>query len=163
VAAPTASSQSALIAGTPTSAANSPPAALSSSDIATGVRAAAQAFFDDLTVAFATGDVTRITALTAPGCGCRSIVKTINDTYALHQRIVGVVATVTSLHVVSFIASGATADIHFTISAGQVLDASGTEVNTALAAPAAHSAMFIMRVGQGWIVEQNTLLKDAKS
>jgi hypothetical protein len=153
-----ASTQSASTAGTPTSAADSPPAALSSNDIATNVRTTAQAFFADLNIAFATGDVTKITALTSPTCGCRSLVKLIESTYAQHQRIVGVVANLTSLQVVSFVAAGATADMHYSISAGRILDVSGNQVNTSVDNPDEHSAMFVLGTGGQWIVEQNTLL-----
>jgi hypothetical protein len=161
------STATASTVGTPTSAAvaspTTSPTALSSNDIAAGVRATAQAFFTDLNIAFATGDLTSYNALTSAGCGCRSIAKTIQDTYNKHQHIVGVALKITSLQVVSFIATGATADVYFSISAGQVFDASGAQVNTALATPAAHSALFIMRVGRGWIVQQNTLLDAPKS
>jgi hypothetical protein len=158
----TPAASSASIAGTPTSAADSSPTALSSTDIAAGVRATAQAFFDDLNIAFATGDVTKITALTAPGCGCRALVKVIKDTYALHQRIVGVTSKVTSLQVVSFIAEGATADLHYSISAGRIVDANGIQVNTSITNPDEHSAMFIFNAGGDWTVEQNTLLNATK-
>jgi len=154
----TPAAPNASIAGTPTSAADSSPTALSSNDIAAGVRATAQAFFDDLNIAFATGDVTKITALTAPGCGCRSVVKTVHDTYAKQQRFVGVIAALTSIQVVSFIAAGATADVHYTISAGRIVDVSGTQINTTVLDPDEHSAMFVLGVSGHWIVEQNTLL-----
>jgi hypothetical protein len=153
-----AATSSASIAGTPTSAADASPTALSSNDIATGVRATAQTFFDDLNIAFTTGDVTKITALTAPTCGCRSLVKLITATYAQHQRIVGVVASLTSIQVVSFVPAGATADVHYSISAGRILDVSGNQVNTSVNNPDEHSAMFVLGAGSQWIVEQNTLL-----
>ncbi|HEY0869262.1 MAG TPA: hypothetical protein VGD55_02595 [Acidothermaceae bacterium] len=156
-----ASTESASTAGTPTTAADSPPPALSSNDVAANVRATAQAFFADLNIAFATGDLTSYNTLTSPGCVCRSIARTIQDMNAEHEHYSGVVATITSLQVVSFIAAGATADIYFSVSAGKVLDAAGKQVDTSLAAPAAHSAMFILRVGPHWIVEQNTRLDPA--
>jgi Family of unknown function (DUF6318) len=145
-------------AGTSTSPAPSLPAALSSNDIAAGVRATAQEFFDDLNIAFATGDVTKIEALTSPACGCRSLVNTIKATYAQKQRIVGVSTIVKSLQVVSFIAGGATADMHYSISAGQIVDSDGHQVNTSISDPDEHSAMFIVRTRGTWIVQQNTLL-----
>jgi hypothetical protein len=89
---------------------------------------------------------------------CRSIAKTIHDTYAQHQHIVGVVATVTSLNVVSFVAAGATADVHYSISAGRVIDANGKQVNTSITDPDEHAAMFILGTSGQWVVEQNTLL-----
>jgi Family of unknown function (DUF6318) len=155
---PATAASRASITGTPTSAADSSPTALSSTDIATGVRATAQAFFDDFNLAFATGDVTAIEALTSPACGCRSLANTIKQTTAKKQRFVGVVAKLTSLHVVSFIAAGATADVYYTISAGRILDVDGSQVNTTLADTDQHSAMFVMRTDSRWIVQQNTLL-----
>ena len=153
---PTASSAS--IAGTPTSAADASPTALSSNDIAAGVRATAQAFIDDFNVAFVTGNVTAIEALTSPSCGCRSLVNTIKQIDAKKQHFVGVVAKLTSVQVVSFIATGATADMHYTFSAGRVLDSSGNAVDISVADPDEHSAMFVMLTGGRWVVEQNTLL-----
>ncbi|HEY8728364.1 MAG TPA: DUF6318 family protein [Acidothermaceae bacterium] len=135
-----------------------PPGALSSQDIEAGVRATTQEFFDDLNTAIATGDVSKITALTAPACGCRSIVQTIQQTYAQHERFQGVVATLQSQNVVTFLPSGATVDLHFSITAGVVVDADGKQVNTSIGAPAAHSAMFIAREANGWRVQQNTIL-----
>jgi hypothetical protein len=149
--------------GTSPSSAASLPTALSSSDIAAGVRATAQEFFDDLNIAFATGDVTKIEGLTAPACGCRSVVKTIQDAYSKHERIVGVVSTVTKLDVVSFFATGATANVHYTISAGRVLDANGNQVNTSVADLDQNSAMFVINVGGKWIVQQNTSLNRTKT
>jgi hypothetical protein len=140
------------------SSATSLPTAQSSSDIAAGVRTTAQEFFDDLNIAFATGDVTKIEALTSPACGCRSLVNTIKSTYAQRQRIVGVSAVVKSLEVVSFIAGGATADLHYAITAGRILDSNGAQVNTSVSDPDEHSAMFIVKARGTWTVQQNTLL-----
>jgi hypothetical protein len=150
-------------AGTSPSSAASLPTVLSSSDIAAGVRATAREFFDDLNIAFATGDVTKIEALTSPACGCRSLVNTIKATYAQHQRIVGVNAVVKSLQVVSFIAGGATADLHYAISAGRILDSNGAQVNSSIRDPDEHSAMFIVQARGAWIVQQNTLLNGSST
>jgi len=162
-----AESTNASNAGTPTSPPNSSPTAvlptaLSSQDIEAGVRATAQEFFDDFNTAFATGDVARLESITAPQCGCQSLIRTVNDTYAKGQRFQGVIFTLRSISVVSFVAAGATADIRYSISAGQVLDSAGHQVNTADPFPNGHSALFVLRVGGKWIVEQNTLL-DASS
>jgi hypothetical protein len=145
-------------AGTPSGAAVLSPGALSSADIAAGVRATAQEFFADLNIAFATGDVSKVEAITSPACGCRSLINTIKTTYANKQRIVGVTASVKSLSVVSFIPAGATADTHYQISAGQVVDANGHQVNTSVEDPDEHSAMFITSEHGSWIIQQNTLL-----
>ena len=163
VAVSSSAASSPTTAGTSSSSATSLPTPLSSSDIAAGVRATAQEFFDDLNIAFATGDVTKIEALTSPACGCRSVVNTIKNTYAQHQRIVGVVSTVTKLEVVSFFSTGATANVHYTISAGRVLDANGTQVNSSVADLDQNSAMFVIKVGGKWIVQQNTSLNRAKT
>ncbi|HTC68880.1 MAG TPA: hypothetical protein VK662_04870 [Acidothermaceae bacterium] len=155
------SSASASIAGTPTSAAASPtlsPTVLSSNDIAANVRATAQAFFTDLNIAFATGDLTAYNALTSPGCVCRSIAKMISDIYGSHEHITGVTATVGSLNVVSFVDAGASADVHYAISAGLILDPDGKQVNVSPAVVDAHIAMFVLKVRGGWLVTQNTRL-----
>jgi hypothetical protein len=157
-AAATPSPSSPAISRTPTAAAQATPVVLSSNDVSAGVSAAAHEFFDDLNIAFATGDLTKFEALTSPGCSCRSISKTIKDTYGLHQRIVDVTVSVKSMRVVSFVTNGASADVHFSISAGRVLDENGTQVNTSVADPNEHSAMFIVNVLGSWIVEQNTRL-----
>jgi hypothetical protein len=153
-----AATTSTSIAGTPTSAADASPTALSSNDIATGVRATAQTFFDDLNIALATGDVRAYDALTSPYCSCRSIAKTIAQTYSQHQHFVGAATTVTSIDVVSFVAIGASADVHYTISPGRVLDAQGNQVNTSLAQPNGRSLMFVTSTDGRWLVAQNTLL-----
>jgi Family of unknown function (DUF6318) len=145
-------------AGTSTSPAPSLPAALSSNDIAAGVRATAQEFFDDLNIAFATGDVTKIEALTSPACVCRSIAKMITDIYAKHQHLVGVASSVKTLNVVSFVLGGANADVHYAISAGQILSADGLEVSASPAVLDAHVVMFVISVRGQWLVTQNTRL-----
>jgi hypothetical protein len=156
------SSTTASTAGTPTSAAvvspTASPTALSSNDIAGNVRATAQAFIDDFNIAFATGNVTAIEALTSPACGCRSLVNTIKQITAKNQRFVGVVLSLTSINVVSFVPAGASADMHYSISAGRVLDASGAQVDTSDPTPNGHAALFVLSVDGRWIVEQNTLL-----
>ena len=48
--------------------------------------------------------------------------------------------------------------MHYTFSAGRVFDSAGAQVDTSVADPDQHSAMFIMLAGGRWIVEQNTLL-----
>ena len=156
-------STNATNAGTPTSSPNSsprvlPPTALSSQDIEAGVRLTAQEFFDDLNIAFTTGDVSKITALTAPACGCRNLVKMIADTYGQRQHIVGVSATMTKLTIVTLLPSGATLDLRYTISGGRILDAAGNQINTSIANPDEHSAMVIINAGGHWTVQQNTLL-----
>jgi hypothetical protein len=147
-------------AGTSPSSAASLPTVLSSSDIAAGVRTTAQEFFDDLNIALATGDVTKYNARTSPGCACRSIALTIKQTYAQGQHIVGVSTTVTSISVVSFVTGGANADVHYTISAGRILDAAGKQVNTSVAQPDGHNLMFIVDVHGSWLVTQSTLLHE---
>lgn len=87
---------------------------------------------------------------------------TIKATYAEHQRFVGEVMTLKSINVVSYIASGASADILYSISAGRVLDATGAQVNTADPFPNGHSALFIVDVNGKWLVEQNTLLDEGQ-
>lgn len=158
-----AESTKASNAGTPTSPPNSSPiavpsAALSSQDIEAGVRATAQQFFDDLNTAFATGDVSKITALTAPACGCRNLVKMIADTYGQHEHIVGVSATMTKLTIATLLPSGATLDLRYAISGGHILDVAGKQINTSVANPDEHSAMVIINAGGQWTVQQNTLL-----
>lgn len=163
-----AESTKASNAGTPTSPPNSSPTAvpsgaLSSQDIEAGVRATAQEFYDDFNTALETGEVAAINALTAPSCGCRSLVKTISQTYANHERFVDASFTVRSIDVVSFVGAGATAEVHYSLSAGRVLNAAGVQVDTAKPFPNGHSVLFVLKVGDHWVVEQNTLLTQVAS
>ena len=121
-------SPSPTISGTPTSAATataSPP--ISADVIAMHVRATARAYIDDFNIALATGDTTKIEALTSSTCGCRSLVNEIKQMSAKGERYDGVVFTVKSIDV-TYLAAGASGDVKYAISAGRILDASGTEV-----------------------------------
>jgi hypothetical protein len=159
-----AESTKASKAGTPTTFPNSSPTAtasptaLSSQDIEASVRATAQKFFDDLNIGFATGNLAPYEGMTSPNCVCRSIAKTLDGIYGQQQRVQGVAATVQSINVVSYISDGASADVHYSISAGKIVDSSGAKVNDSPAQIDAHVLMFILRVGNAWVVEQNTRL-----
>jgi hypothetical protein len=158
-----AESTKASNAGTPTSPPNSSPTAvlptaLSSQDIEAGVRATAQQFYDALNIGFATGNLAVYEGMTSPNCVCRSIAKTLDGIYGKQQRVQGVAATVQSINVVSYISDGASADVRYSISAGKIVDSSGVKISDSPAQPNAHVLMFILRVGNEWLVEQNTRL-----
>jgi hypothetical protein len=82
----------------------------------------------------------------------------ITDIYSTHEHITGVAATVSSLSVVSFVDVGASADVHYAISAGLILDRDGKQINVSPAVVDAHIAMFVIKVRGGWLVSQNTRL-----
>ena len=109
-------------------------------------------------MAFATGDLTRFEALTSPGCNCRKAVTTIAGIYAKHQRVVGVVNTVRSIHVASFLNDSGTVEVFYSISAGQIVDSNGHQVSATRPEPNGHSFMFIGLVSDKWLVLKNTLL-----
>jgi hypothetical protein len=96
--------------------------------------------------------------LTSPGCVCRSIAKMISDIYGADEHITGVATTVGSMSVVSFVDAGASADVHYAISAGLILDRAGKQINVSPAVADAHIAMFVIKVRGGWLVTQNTRL-----
>jgi hypothetical protein len=148
-------------AGTPSGAAVLSPGALSSADIAAGVRATAQEFFADLNIAFATGDLSRFEAITSPGCNCRKAATTITDIYAKGQRIVGVRNTINSIRVTDVGPNSGTVEIFYSISAGRIEDAGGRLVSVTKAEPNGHSYMFIGLLNGGWLILKNTLLDPA--
>jgi hypothetical protein len=160
---PAASSAAAVIAspsfsGTPTSTAAEDASPPTSADvIATHVRATAQAFVDDFNVALATGDTTKIEALTAPTCGCRKLVNTIKQIAAKGEHFDGVSFTLKSTDV-TFHAAGASGEIRYTVSPGRVLDAAGKQVNTTRPTPDGDNDLFIINANGRWIVQQSTLL-----
>ncbi len=146
------------MSGTPTSAAAvdaSPPT--SADVIATNVRATAQAYIADFNIALATGDVTRIEALTSSTCGCRSLVNEIKQMAAKGERYDGVVFTVKSIDVTD-LAAGASGDVKYAISAGRVLDAAGTEVRATLPRPDEENDLFMTNSNGHWTVQQSYLL-----
>ena len=152
-------SPSPTTSGTPTSAATataSPP--ISADVIAMHVRATAQAFIDDFNIALATGDTTKIEALTSPTCGCRKLVNTIKQHTAKGERYDGVVLTLKSIDAVNFLAVGASAQISYSISAGIIVDHNGNEVGTDSATPHGRSEVFVNRIDGRWNVYQNVLL-----
>src|SRR5665213_3902391 len=103
--------------GTPTSAAVGDASPPTSADvIAMNVRATARAYIDDFNIALATGDVTKIEALTSITCGCRSLVNEIKQMSAKGERYDGVVFTIKSIDVTS-LAAGASGDVKYAISA----------------------------------------------
>jgi hypothetical protein len=144
--------------GTPTSAANvtaSPPTA--ADVIATNVRDTAQEYIADFNIALATGDTTKIEALTSPTCGCRQLVNTINQMSAQGQRYDGVVFTIKSIDV-TYLAAGAAGDVKFSISAGRVVDAAGNEVRGSSPTPNQENDLFMVNTNGRWTVAQSYLL-----
>lgn len=121
------------------------------------VRATAQAFVDDFNIALATGDTTKIEALTAPTCGCRKLVNTIKQHSAKGERYEGVAFTLKSIHV-SFLAAGASGEIKYSVSAGRVLDESGKQVITTTPTADGDNDLFVISADGRWIVQQSTVL-----
>jgi hypothetical protein len=151
-------SPSPTTSGTPTSAATgtaSPPT--SADDIATHVRATAREYIDDFNIALATGDVTRIEALTSPTCGCRVLVNRIKTMTANGQRFDGVVFTIKSIDV-TYLAAGASGDVRYSISGGRVLDVAGNEVRGSSPTPDQENDLFMVSSNGRWTVQQSYLL-----
>ena len=121
------------------------------------VRATAQAFIDDFNIALATGDTTKIEALTSPTCGCRKLVNTIKQMSVAGEHYNGVVFTAKSIDV-GLLAAGASGDVKYSISAGSVVDATGKEINTTTSTPDGETDLFIVSADGGWIVQQSILL-----
>ncbi|HEY3924985.1 MAG TPA: DUF6318 family protein [Acidothermaceae bacterium] len=125
--------------------------------IAMNVRDTAQAYIADFNIALATGDTTKIEALTSPTCGCRQLVNTINQMSAHGQRYDGVVFTIKSIDV-TYLAAGAAGDVKFSISAGRVVDVAGNEVRGSSPTPNQENDLFMVNTNGRWTVEQSYLL-----
>jgi hypothetical protein len=121
------------------------------------VRATARDYIDDFNIALATGDVTKIEALTSPTCGCRQLVSTIRQMSAKGQRYDGVVFTIKSIDV-TYLAAGASGDVRYSISAGRVLDAAGNEVRVSSPTPDEENDLFMVISNGRWTVQQSYLL-----
>lgn len=143
---------------TPTSSVDANALPTASADvIATNVRATARAFIDDFNIALASGDTTKIEALTAPTCGCRQLVDTIKQHAAKGERYDGVTFTLKSLDV-KVLAAGASGEVKYSISAGRIVDASGKELNASTATPNGDADLFIISADGHWIVQQSYLI-----
>ena len=129
----------------------------SADNIAMHVRATARAFIDDFNIALATGDTTKIEALTSPTCGCRQLVNTIKHHAAKAERYDGVAFTLKSIDV-TFLAAGASGEVKYSISAGQVLDAAGTAVDSFTPTPDGDADLFIVSANGRWTVQQSYLV-----
>jgi hypothetical protein len=149
--------ESPAISGTPTSAASANVSPLPADVISQHVRATAQAFVDDFNIALATGDTTKIEALTSPTCGCRRLVNSIKQMSSTGEHYDGVVFTAKSIDV-ELLAAGASGDVKYSISAGSVVDATGKEINATTSTPDGETDLFIISAGGGWIVQQSILL-----
>jgi hypothetical protein len=156
-AAPSSGSESPTISGTPTSGVDTSANPTSADVSASQVRATARAFIDDFNIALATGDVTKIEALTSPTCGCRSLVNTIKQMSARGERYDGVLFTLKSIDV-SFLAAGASGAINYSISAGRVLNAAGAEVRASSPTPDGRADLFVISANGDWMVQQSILL-----
>lgn len=121
------------------------------------VRATARAFVDDFNVALATGDTTKIEALTSTTCGCRQLVNTIKQHTAKGERYDGVRFTLKSIDV-SFLAAGANGEIKYSISPGRILDGVGNEVIGSGPTTDGDAELYIIRTNDRWIVQQSILL-----
>lgn len=142
---------------TPTSTVGAPPDPTSANVVAVNVRATARAFIDDFNIALATGDVTKIEALTSPTCGCRTLVNTIKAHSAKGERYDGVAFTLKSIDV-TFLAAGASGEVKYSISAGRIVDAAGKEVSSLSATPDGDADLFVNSPNGRWIVQQSYLV-----
>jgi hypothetical protein len=144
--------------GTPTSAVSgdaSPP--ISADVIATHVRATARAFVDDFNIALATGDTTKIEALTSPTCGCRQLVNTIKQMSVTGEHYDNVTFTLKSIDV-GLLAAGGSGDVKYSISAGRVVDATGKGIRTTSPTLDGETDLLIVSSDGRWIVQQSILL-----
>ena len=121
------------------------------------VRTTARAFIDDFNIALASGDITKIEALTAPTCGCRQLVNTIKAHSAKGERYDGVAFTLKSIDV-TFLAAGASGEVKYSISAGRIVDAAGKEVSSLSATPDGDADLFVNSPNGRWIVQQSYLV-----
>ena len=121
------------------------------------VRATARAFIDDFNIALATGDVTKIEALTSPTCGCRQLVNTIKAHTAKGERYDGVAFTLKSTDVTS-LAAGASGEVKYSISGGRVVDAAGKEVSSLSPTLDGDADLFIITANGRLMVQQSYLV-----
>ena len=121
------------------------------------VRATAQAYIDDFNIALATGNVTKIEALTSPTCGCRVLVNRIKKMTADGQRFDGIAFTLKSVDV-TYLSAGASGNVRYSVSAGRVLDVAGTDLGPLSAIPDVDNDLFIISRDGNWMVQQSTLL-----
>jgi hypothetical protein len=145
------------MSGTPTSTDSVITSSTSADAISVHVRATAQAFIDDFNIALATGDTTKIEALTSPTCGCRQLVNTIKQMSARGEHYDGVALTLKSVDV-AVLAAGASGDVKYSFSAGTIVDATGKEIDTSGAEPDGETDLFIISANGRWIVQQSILL-----
>jgi hypothetical protein len=121
------------------------------------VRATARAYIDDFNVALATGDTTKIEALTSTTCGCRVLINRIKNMTANGQRFDGIAFTLKSIDV-TYLAAGASGNVKYSVSAGHILDVAGKDLDALSPEPDVDNDLFIVNTNGGWIVQQSTLL-----
>jgi hypothetical protein len=121
------------------------------------VRETARAFVDDFNVALATGDTTKIEALTSPTCGCRQLVNTIKQMSITGEHYDNVAFTLKSIDV-GLLAAGGSGDVKYSISAGRVVDATGKEIRTTSPTLDGETDLLIVSSDGRWIVQQSILL-----
>jgi hypothetical protein len=121
------------------------------------VRATARAYIDDFNIALATGDVTKIEALTSPTCGCRVLVNRIKKMTTDGQRFDGIAFTLKSIDV-TYLAAGASGNVKYSVSAGRVLDVAGKDLGALSPVPDVDNDLFIISSDGNWMVQQSTLL-----
>jgi len=107
-------------------------------------------YYEAVNAAVATGDTDRMIALTAPGCGCRKLVDTVNSAFA-NGRSQGAVFALKSVTIQEVQGNTSSADVTYTVSAYQDLDSRGNVVES-YEPYDGHDLLYIVKPTGQWIV-----------
>jgi hypothetical protein len=114
------------------------------------VEAAVRTYYEAVNAAVATGDTNRMIALTAPGCGCRKLVGTVNSAFA-NGRSQGAVFALKSLNVQDVQGNTSSANVTYSVSAYQDLDSRGNVVES-YEPYDGHDLLYMVKPNGQWIV-----------
>ncbi|MGH8895294.1 MAG: hypothetical protein ACRDWY_18605 [Actinomycetes bacterium] len=115
------------------------------------VEAAVRTYYAELTRAAQTQDTTKLKSLANPACPCSGSAKSIDETAAKGRSTPKVSWTVQSINVHDIIKTTAAAEVHYDVSAYEVLSPRGKVINR-LPARQGHVDLSLVQDSRGWIL-----------
>lgn len=141
----------------PSLASTTPAASTSPESVEAQVEAAVRHYFDVVNQALISGDTSELKSLSAPACGCRTLVQFIESTFRSGRHPDGAKFVVTSVRVHDIRAQTAAAEVAITVPAYKDLDKSGTPVQT-YAEHRGRQDLSLVEQDSKWVITNGVLL-----
>jgi hypothetical protein len=134
------------------------PVPSTSKEMSAGIEAAVRAYYAAVNMAFDSGDVSAIEAVTTPACPCRGPIAQIQSLKQNGQHWVGGDLAITSIRVHDLVGNGGSAEVWDVSPPAVLVDEKGRPMATATDPPKGHANMFVIYSHGRWLIANNVLL-----